>query len=423
MKHIAIAAVLLAGFAAGCAETPESVPEPAPAVVVPPTVQAEDKGSVVQASNAFAFNLYANLRGQKGNLFFSPESLSTALSMAWCGARGETAGQMASVLGYRADRPITPEWIAKAYRGHLAELFSNPKGYELLAANALWGQKGYPFVPDYLALLKSNYGAGLEEADFRGDTEGARKTINVWVEKETRDKIKDLIPPGLLTGETRLVLTNAIYFKGTWAIPFKKDATADGDFFVAAGEKVQAPLMNQTGYFGYYDAGQWKALEMPYKGNELAMVILLPAQVDGLPQMEKDLAAGKVLGDLAANLKMRRIRVTVPRFKTTASILLGKTLAAMGMPLAFDPSKADFSGMNGGKESLCISEVVHKAFVGVNEEGTEAAAATAVVMTALEGMRMDEPPVFRADHPFIFLIRDKASGCILFLGRVVNPKE
>ena len=423
MKHIAIAAVLLAGFAAGCAETPESVPESAPAVVVPPTVQAEDKGSVVQASNAFAFNLYANLRGQKGNLFFSPESISTGLSMAWCGARGETAGQMASVLGYRADRPITPEWIAKACGGHLAELFSNPKGYELLAANSLWGQKGYPFVPDYLALLKANYGAGLEEADFRGDTEGARKTINVWVEKETRDKIKDLIPPGLLTGETRLVLTNAIYFKGTWAIPFKKDATADGDFFVAAGEKVQAPLMNQTGYFGYYDAGQWKALEMPYKGNELAMVILLPAQVDGLPQMEKDLAAGKVLGDLAANLKTRQVRVTVPRFKTTASILLGKTLAAMGMPLAFDPSKADFSGMNGGNESLCIAEVVHKAFVEVNEEGTEAAAATAIVMRAGEGMRMDEPPIFRADHPFVFLIRDKKSGCILFMGRLANPKE
>jgi len=380
---------------------------------------------VSEAANRFAFNLYGQLKGGEGNLFFSPQSIQMALAMAYCGARGETGRQMVSVMGFQEDRPIGPEWMAAACGEFLAALRGDgkPRAYELSAANALWGQKGYGFLPDYLALLDRSFGAGLKEVDFAADTEGSRRTINAWVEKETRDRIKDLIPPGLLQTLTRMVLVNAIYFKGTWAIPFKKDATADGDFFVAAGQKVQAPLMNRTGYFGYYDGGQWKALEMPYKGNELAMVILLPAQVDGLPQMEKDLAAGKVLGDLAANLKMRRIRVTVPRFKTTASILLGKTLAAMGMPLAFDPSKADFSGMNGGKESLCISEVVHKAFVGVNEEGTEAAAATAVVMTALEGMRMDEPPVFRADHPFIFLIRDKASGCILFLGRVVNPKE
>jgi len=379
---------------------------------------------VSEAANRFAFNLYGQLKGGEGNLFFSPQSIQMALAMAYCGARGETGRQMVSVMGFQEDRPIGPEWMAAACGEFLAALRGDgkPRAYELSAANALWGQKGYGFLPDYLALLDRSFGAGLKEVDFAADTEGSRRTINAWVEKETRDRIKDLIPPGLLQTLTRMVLVNAIYFKGTWAIPFKKDATADGDFFVAAGQKVQAPLMNRTGYFGYYDGGQWKALEMPYKGNELAMVILLPAQVDGLPQMEKDLAAGKVLGDLAANLKMRRIRVTVPRFKTTASILLGKTLAAMGMPLAFDPRKADFSGMNGGKEALWIAEVVHKAFVDVNEEGTEAAAATAIVMRAGEGMRMDEPLVFRADHPFVFLIRDKKSGCILFMGRLANPK-
>jgi len=394
----------------------------APAPVGPPSSNVT---IVSEAANRFAFNLYGQLKGEAGNLFFSPQSIQTALAMASCGARGETGRQMVSVMGFQEDRPIRPEWMAAACGEFLAALRGDgkPRAYELSAANALWGQKGYGFLPDYLALLDRSFGAGLKEVDFAADTEGSRQTINAWVEKETRDRIKDLIPPGLLQPLTRLVLVNAIYFKGTWAIPFKKDATADGDFFVAAGQKVQAPLMNRTGYFGYYDGGQWKALEMPYKGNELAMVILLPAQVDGLPQMEKDLAAGKVLGDLAANLKTRQVRVTVPRFKTTASILLRKTLAAMGMPLAFQAGKADFSGMNGGKESLWIAEVVHKAFVDVNEEGTEAAAATAIVMMAGEGMSMDEPPVFRADHPFLFLIRDKKSGCILFMGRLANPKE
>ena len=402
-----------------------SVSASTPAAPPPGGAPSSNVTIVSEAANRFAFNLYGQLKGEAGNLFFSPQSIQTALAMAYCGARGETGRQMVSVMGFQEDRPIRPEWMAAACGEFLAALRGDgkPRAYELSAANALWGQKGYDFLPYYLALLDRSFGAGLKEVDFARDTEGARKTINAWVEKETRDRIKDLIPPGLLQPLTRLVLVNAIYFKGTWAIPFKKDATADGDFFVAAGQKVQAPLMNQTGHFGYYDGGQWKALEMPYKGNELAMVILLPAQVDGLPQMEKDLAAGKVLGDLAANLKTRQVRVTVPRFKTTASILLRKTLAAMGMPLAFQAGKADFSGMNGGKESLWIAEVVHKAFVDVNEEGTEAAAATAIVMMAGEGMSMDEPPVFRADHPFLFLIRDKKSGCILFMGRLANPKE
>ena len=417
MKQPAAAALLLSVLVAGCGES-------APAGPAPGGPPSSNVTIVAEATNRFAFNLYGQLKGDGGNLFFSPQSISTALAMACCGARGETGRQMVSVMGFQEDRPIGPEQMAAACGEFLAALRGDgkPRAYELSAANALWGQKGYGFLPDYLALLDRSFGAGLKEVDFAADTEGSRQTINAWVEKETRDRIKDLIPPGLLQPLTRLVLVNAIYFKGTWAKPFKKDATADGDFFVAAGQKVQTPLMNQTGNFGYYDAGQWKALEMPYKGNELAMVILLPAQVDGLAEMEKDLAAGKVLGDLAANLKTRQVRVTVPRFKTTASILLGKTLAAMGMTLAFQAGKADFSGMNGGKEPLWIGEVVHKAFVDVNEEGTEAAAATAIIMKGT-AMRMDEPPVFRADHPFVFLIRDTRSGCILFVGRVENPKE
>jgi serpin B len=413
-----IAVVLFAGVAAGCADTPEPGPEAAPGIVAPPTVVAEDKGSVVQASNAFAFNLYANLRGQKGNLFFSPESISTGLSMAWCGARGETADQIASVLGYRTDRPITPERFAAAYGEHLAKLFSHPKGYELLAANALWGQKGYPFVPYYLTLLGVNYGASFEEADFAGDREGARKAINDWVKQRTGDKIDQLVGPEVLQPLTRLVLVNAIYFKARWTMPFHQSSTKPGDFYPPAGRAVSVPMMHQTARYRYAEDDQMQVLEMSYLRDEAAMVIILPKKRDGLRGIEGNITAAKV-GDWISQLRDREIAVTFPKFVSTSTFSLRKTLAGMGMPLAF--GAADFSGINGGKEAISLQAVLHKAYVNVSEEGTEAAAATAMSLAACEPPPL--PVVFRADHPFIFLIRDKRSGCILFLGRVVNPKE
>lgn len=423
MRHIAIAAVLLAVFAAGCADTPESAPgpapEPSPGIVVPPAVLAEDKGSVVQASNAFAFNLYANLRGQKGNLFFSPESLSTALSMAWCGARGETADQMAFVLGYRTDRPITPEWIAKADGEHLAELFSNRKGYELLAANALWGQKGYPFVPDYLALLKTNYGAALEEADFVGDREGARKAINDWVKLRTREKIDQLVGPEVLQPLTRLVLVNAVYFKAAWRNPFMRERTKPGDFFPPTGRAVSVPMMHQLGWHKYAESELLQVLELRYLGDEISMVVILPKKPDGLRSIESTITVEKV-GACLAQLRDREIDLMFPKFVSTATFSLNKTLGGMGMPLAFDRTKADFSGMGRAEEGLFLQDVIHKAYVNVDEEGTEAAAATAAPAPAKDG---EEPVKFTADHPFLFLIRDKKSGCILFMGRLANPKE
>jgi len=394
---------------------------PTPAASRPAAKEADpDVAAICGAVNAFAFDLYAQLAAEKGNLFYSPQSISAALTMTWAGARGETAAQMARTLRMPAERLAMPGAIHAANAKLLAGLAGTreKQGYELSVANALWGEKGYPWLPDFPAVLKTNYNAGLEEVSFAADAEGARKTINAWAEKQTRGKIKDLIPPGVLDSLTRLVLTNAIYFKGDWASPFKKDATKDADFFAAGGQKVAAPMMNRTGHFGYLDGGELQALEMPYKGDALSMVVLLPKAKDGLPALEKKLSAENAAAWIA-KLQKRQVQVALPRFTTTAQFMLNKTLSAMGMADAFDAGKADFSGMDGQKD-LSISAVIHKAFVDVNEEGTEAAAATGVVMTL---MAMPAPPVeFRADHPFVFLIRDTRSGCILFVGRVANPK-
>jgi serpin B len=342
--------------------------------------------------------------------------------MAYCGARGETGRQMVSVMGFQEDRPIGPEQMAAACGEFLAALRGDgkPRAYELSAANAVWGQKGYGFLPAYLFLLKKHYGAGLREINFAADTESARRLINSWAEQETREKIKDLIPPGVLDRSTLLVLVNAVYFKGRWVSPFRKESTADADFFLANQKKVRVPMMNHEADFRYAEADDCQVLEMPYKGASLAMVLLLPKRIDGLADLEKGLSA-EMLGRHVANLRTQKICVTVPRFKTTASFLLSKTLAVMGMPLAFDPRQADFSGMNGGKEPLWIGEVIHQAFVAVDEEGTEAAAATTAVTPPFPAP-LRPPPEFIADHPFIFLIRDKKSGCILFMGRLANPK-
>ena len=377
-----------------------------------------DKGAIGSAVNDFAFDLYAKLSAQKGNLFYSPQSVSTALTMTWAGARGGTADQMAKVLHLPAEKP---ESIHAANAKLLASLSGSreKQGFELSVANALWGQKGYPWVADFLGLLKANYGAGLNEVDFVKDTEGARKTINLWVEQQTREKIKELIAEGVLDSATRLVLTNAIYFKGDWASQFKKDQTVDGDFFTEGDKKVSVPMMHQTGNFSYFDGGDFQVLELPYKGDALSMVILLPKAKDGLGAFEKTLSAEKVAGWVKGLRPWRPgVRVTLPKFQTTGQFKLNDTLSAMGMSLAFS-GDADFSGMNGRKD-LYISAVIHKAFVDVNEEGTEAAGATAVVMRE---KAMPSPPVeFRADHPFVFLIRDVRSGCILFLGRLADPK-
>jgi serine protease inhibitor len=382
---------------------------------------AQDADWIGPANNAFAAELYGKLAGGEGNLFFSPNSIETALAMTCAGVRGKTATQMTAVLHLPAKRESLHKDVGEFLKALNAEKTTGgePRGYQLSVANALWGQKGLNFLPDFLSLTRKNYGAGLNEVDFKKDTEGARKTINAWVEKQTHDKIKDLIRQGMLTSDSRLVLTNAIYFKGTWAAPFEKSATRNESFHLSGAKEVPAPMMHRTGTYGYVEQDSFQALKLTYGGKELSMVVLLPRKLDGLGALEKSLTAGGLTRWLSG-LDEQKVVVSMPKFKVTAAFELNETLKAMGMTEAFSDS-ADFSGMTGGKD-LAISNVIHKAFVDVNEEGAEAAAATGVGMRTLALAVRPPPPVFKADHPFIYLIRHEKSGAILFMGRLADPK-
>jgi serpin B len=375
-----------------------------------------DTAAVVQGNTAFAVDLYAQLRSKEGNLFFSPLSLSTALAMTYAGARGQTAEQMKMVLHFPADQQKMHATFAVLSKDLLAD--TEHRGYQFHIANALWGQKGSHFREEFLQTTRTHYGAGLHEVDFRTAAEEARQIINTWVEEQTKEKIKNLIPEGTLDALTRLVLTNAIYFKGDWLYPFMKPLTKDEMFHVTATQQVTVPMMNQTGFFKYLDGGSFKAIELPYVGDALSMVVFLPKEMEGLAAFEQTLTIQK-LTEWLSQLQMREVTVAFPKFIVTAEFQLGDVLSAMGMPLAFSDA-ADFSGMS-SEEVLTLSHVIHKAFVDVNEEGTEAAAATGVVARATAAG--PPPEVFRADHPFVFLIRDIRSDSILFLGRLTQPKS
>ena len=390
-----------------------------------PTVDEESgKSMVIQGNNTFALALYARLQGEDGNLFFSPYSISTALAMTYAGARGRTAAQMADVLHFPVGtKPagLNPRQLASEFGKLIKGL--NAKGkegaYELSVANALWGQKGYGFLTEFLQLVEKHYDSRLNQVDFVGATEKARQTINAWVEKKTNDKIKNLIPKGILDSMTRLVLTNAIYFKGNWARQFEEDRTHEAPFTLTDGQKVDVAMMNQTANFSYMETEALQGLELPYVNDELSMIVLLPKELDGLGALEKSLTLDN-LSEWFGKVQKREVVVSIPKFKLTSQFSLAAVLKAMGMTDAFS-GNADFSGMN-GRRDLAISAVIHKAYVDVNEEGTEAAAATAVTMRLTSMAPGPRPPVFRADHPFLFLIRDNQSGSLLFIGRVMNPK-
>jgi serpin B len=379
-------------------------------------VTKTEVAAVVKGNNEFAFDLYGQLRTCNGNLFFSPSSVSTALAMTWAGARGDTADEMARALHFT----LPPDRLHLANSELLKEFngAGRKRGYQLSVANALWGQKGEGFKNDYLKLTKDNYGGGLKEVNFLHDTEAARKEINAWVERQTQDRIKELFRPGVLDATARLVLTNAVYFKGDWNSRFNKDQTRDESFLLGNGDKAKTPLMQQTAKFRYHDAGSLQVLEMPYAGKELSMVVLLPRKIDGLAELEKSLTADKLAGWLS-KAREEEVVVSLPKFKATSEFSLKDALTALGVKKAFTPM-ANFSGIN-GKEDLYVSAVVHKAFVDVNEEGTEAAAATGAGVVTLS---LPAPkPAFRADHPFVFLIRDRRNDSVLFLGRIVNPTK
>ncbi len=391
-----------------------------------PITATPDQSVAVRDNNAFAIDLYGQLRHQSGNLFFSPESISTALAMTYAGARANTAAEMAKTLHFT----LPPAKLHPAMGALLRGRNAPHDGYQLKEADALWAQTGYSLLPEFLTLNKDNYEAGLNQLDFKGAAEASRQTINQWVEQKTANKIKDLIQPGMIDSYTRLVLTNAIYFKGDWEKAFNKEHTKDEDFHLSAAQAIKTPLMNMTKSFNYFDGSTFQALEIPYKNKELSMILLLPKEVEGLPAFEQSLNPAKVQQSLDQLRPAPVVIVTVPKFKMEAKFELGDTLIAMGMKEAFDQKMADFSGIASRKTmqidgNLYISAVIHKAYVDVDEEGTEAAAATAVVTHAASGHGPHPPPpppiVFRADHPFMFLIRDNRSGSILFIGRVTSP--
>jgi len=388
------------------------------------------KKIIVEGNNRFALELFAKLQSTKGNLFFSPYSISTALAMAHAGARNETESQMTEVLHFPVSSNKKTDTASKSLLerqqftstlGNIIKDLNNrgrKGGYTLTVANALWGQKDYEFLQEFLELIENSYDGRLNEVDFIRAAENARKKINAWVETKTNDKIKNLISEGVLDSMTRLVLTNAIYFKGNWAKQFEENRTKEAPFILADGQKIDVAMMNQKADFGYMETNTFQALELPYVDEELSMIILLPKKFDALDEFEKKMTPEN-LTQWLAKIHKREVVVFVPKFKMTSQFSLASVLKSMGMKDAFS-SNADFSGIN-GKRDLFISAVIHKAYVEVNEEGTEAAAATGVVMR-LTSVGPARIPVFRADHPFLFLIRDNLSGSILFIGRVANPK-
>lgn len=380
------------------------------------TPELEDEiAKLVAGNNRFALDLYGKLRSRDGNLFFSPYSISTALAMTYAGAGGTTAEQIRQTLALEGD----VRQVADAYQALSQMLTSEAaSGIQLSVANRLWGQQGYGFLPDFLRLTREDFGAPLAELDF-AQTDQARAAINDWVAAATQGKIGELIPPGALDAMTRLVLTNAIYFKGGWTEPFEKKHTREAPFFAAPDRQVKTPMMHRQDRFGYRQQDGLQTLELPYGNDELSMLVLLPEKQDGLAELEAALTADK-LAEWTTRLGRPEVSVFLPKFKVEAEFNLNETLSALGMPAAFS-NAADFSGMS-SHEGLKIAAVLHKAYVDVNEEGTEAAAATGVIMMPTAMPQPQRIPVFRADHPFLFLIRDNRTGEILFIGRVTEPK-
>jgi len=372
---------------------------------------------LVAGQSAFAFDLYNLLFDEEANLFYSPYSISLALAITYAGARGETARQMADALQFtlpqdRLHRAFNALDMALATRG---EDLDPDERFRLHIANALWGQEGYAFLAAFLDELAENYGAGLRLVDFVGAPDASRRTINEWVEQQTEDRIKDLLPAGSISPDTRLVLSNAIYFNAAWMHPFEEEVTQDGTFHLFDGGQVTVPMMTQSELLGYTAGEGYQAVELPYLGGELSMVILVPAQ--GTFQ---DWARGMDARQLAAivgDMERMQVQLAMPRFTFKSGFRLRDALVDLGMSDAFSGA-ADFSGMSGGRD-LFISNVYHKAFVAVDEEGTEAAAATAVVMELTAAPA--QPVEVTVDRPFMFLIRDIETGTILFLGHVVDP--
>jgi serpin B len=388
-----------------------------------PDVGEGEMGELAAGNTAFAFDLYQAVRAQEGNLIYSPYSVSLALAMTYAGARGSTEQQMADTFHFTlAQERLHPAFNALdldlARRGEMEPEFEEEEGqhFKLNVANAIWGQDGFPFHEDFLTVLAANYGAGLRLLDFMSQPEAARQVINDWVAEETEERIKDIVPSGAITPETRLVLANAIYFNASWLHPFDEGSTHDEVFHLPDGSEVTVPMMSQRESFGYARGDGYQAASLPYYGGDAAMIVVMPDE-GRFEAFEASLDAA-AFDAVVDSLIWQDVVLTMPLFEYETDLNLSQTLAAMGMPDAFSPA-ADFSGMS--DEPLFISAVLHKAFVKVDESGTEAAAATVVIMVGAAEGEPPEPVVLTLDKPFIFAIYDRASGTVLFVGRVVNP--
>jgi serpin B len=398
-----------------------------------PDVPADDLRTLADGNNAFAFDLYSAIRDGEDNLLYSPYSISVALAMVYAGARGDTQEQMADTLHFTLPQErLHPAFNALdldlGSRSHATVHDESGKeveevAFQLEIANAVWGQTGYPFRPEYLDLLALNYGAGVRLVDFRANASAAVDAINQWISEATKDRIRNIVDT--IPTDTRLVLANAIYFNAHWDLPFDEADTADEPFHLLAGEEEIVPMMHQTDRFLYTEGDGYQAIQLPYLNREVAMVIVLPT-VGRFHEIEERLT-GDWVQDVLTGFQMDKVILTMPKFRyETPVISLGRTLSAMGMPDAFSPDDADFSGITEPQAGLplFIGEVLHKAFIDVNEQRTEAAAATIVIMPpGAAPERPTEPPpiVMKIDRPFVFLIRDFKTDTILFIGRVMNP--
>jgi serine protease inhibitor len=410
----ALLVVPLLGCGAGNPLQPDPV-DPIRERQLAPAVAA-DAMPLVEANNRFAFELYARLKDQGGNLFVSPFSISTAFGMTYAGAAGRTAEEMASVFHF----PLPQERLHPTFGALVRSLDRGIAlgGYELRVANRTWGQQGFPFRDEFVRITRDDYGAEMQQADFEGDPETARTNVNAWVAERTHDRIRDLFPQGTIDTYTRLVLANAIYFKGLWATQFDRAKTQDAPFYLSATEYALVPTMKREDKARLAPLSGATMLELPYRGGDLSMLVVLPHRFDGLPELEAWLTP-EALRDAIAALEETpgAIPIALPRFRIESKFMLGRTLSDMGMPAAFQAGAADFSGID-GRQDLHISAAIHQSFVEVNEEGTEAAAATGISVGATS-----LPPVsFVANHPFLFVIHDNVTGSILFMGRLADPR-
>ena len=384
----------------------------------------EQVSVVAKATNKFALDLHKSLANRdqfaNDNLFYSPTSLLIALAMTCYGARGNTAVEIKKVLHVASVSSLDLNKSMKKFIDTLNG--ASDENNKLLTANRLFVQKSFEILEAFKEGTREFYDAELALVDYITNAEKVTEEINHWVEQKTNDKIKDLIPPGMLSSDTRLTLVNAIYFKGLWLEQFKKEKTVSKSFFVSQNEEIKVEMMRQEADFKYFESQDLacQVLEMPYIGLKMSMVIYLPKEINGLTKLEEVITYETLQNSLSLlNASMYEVKVFLPKFKLSQQFDLNDILSKMGAEEMFIPGRADLSGITA--EPLFVSKVVHKAFVEVNEEGTEAAAATGIGMNTFS---MPLPKlIFKADHPFLFLIRHNDSGAILFLGRLVRPAQ